>query len=140
MLAGLVREAGEWSPQSYDHIPPEMMLGGGDSLWFKVVEAGQLVGACGYISISWPDRSAELCLGVLPSLRQKGVGKRLAKAMNEYGFGTLGLRRFTVRTTTDSPSVKIAQSLGFKVEGVHKAARLRRGKLIDTATLALVEG
>ena len=137
-LASFIREAGEWSIITYDHIPPEALLANGDSLWFRVMEQNQYVGACGFIGISWPDRSADLCLGITPALRRKGIAKRLAREMNDFGFGTLGLRRLVVTATSDSPSIKIAQALGFKVEGVHKGARLRRGKWVDTATLALL--
>ena len=139
LLAGFITEAAEWAPTSYGHLPSELILGQQETLWLKVLEGGQVIGACGFVGISWIDGSTELCLGVIPALRGKGYAKRVAREMNTYAHENLGLRRLVVRCTVDSPSVKIAQALGFKVEGVHKGARLRRGQRIDAVTLGLVK-
>jgi len=140
-----IAEAAEWSPRSQATLPPEAILGAPNSLWYSALTSSvvtmdehELVGIVGYSGISWPDGSADVCLGVVPKWRTKGVAKELAKIQNAYAFRELGLRRLQMVALTDSPSCKIAEAAGLTLEGTLKSCRLKAGSYRDANIYALV--
>ena len=139
VAAALAVESLEWSPQ-FRYIPDGMeVILAPQTLWYSALagDADELIGVIGFTNISFPDGSAEVALGVMPKWRNRGTAKILAKAQNEFAFNDLGLRRITMTALAQSPSVKIAQAVGLKLEATHKETRLKRGKYLDSATYVL---
>ena len=135
-----IEEAATWAPRSQAGVPAEAVLGAPNSLWYSVLSADTLLGIIGYVGISWPDGTADVALGVVPSLRKRGVAKALAKAQNHFAFTELGLRRLQMIALSDAPSCKIALAAGLHLEGTLRQARLKEGSYHDASVYALVKG
>jgi len=132
-------EAQEWSPRSQVLASPMEALNAPNSLWLSALSDGEPVGVIGFVGISWPDRSAEVAIGVMPGLRSKGLGRILATLQNEYAFNELGLRRLQMVALAGSPSCKIATRVGLTFEGTLKKCRFKAGKYHDANIYALLK-
>lgn len=131
-------EAAEWAPKAQTFVDPLQVLQAPNSLWLAALQGDELVGVVGFHSISWPDGTAEVALGVVPAHRGKGGAKHLAVLQNEFAFQELGLRRLQMTSLTGSPACAIAQAAGLKLEGTLKQCRLKRGKYLDASVYALL--
>jgi RimJ/RimL family protein N-acetyltransferase len=110
-----------------------------NSHWRSAVSGNELFGIMGFTNISWLDKVADVCLGVVPKMRHLGVGTALAKQQNDYAFNILGLHRIQMIALADSPSCHIAAAAGLKLEGTLRQIRVKDGKRLDASVYALVK-
>jgi RimJ/RimL family protein N-acetyltransferase len=69
----------------------------------------------------------------------KGIGRKATKAMIDYGFSQLRLRRITLSVlATNSRAIQLYESVGFQREGLLRADQYRNGSFIDTILMAIL--
>jgi len=139
LAAQFIVESQEWSPRSQIFTSPMEVLNTPNSLWLSALSDNEIVGIVGFSGISWPDRSADVALGVVPKWRTKGIGRILACLQNDYAFNELGLHRLQMVALEGSPSCKIASRAGLSLEGTLKKCRLKNGKYHNASIYALLK-
>ena len=89
---------------------------------------GRLLVWCGLHDIDWQARQCDTGFWVRHSAQRHGLATEAANAMLRYAFEALGMRRvgFT-HSAGNAASQRIAQKLGFALEGVQKSANLLPG-------------
>ena len=77
----------------------------------------------------------------MPQARGTGVGRRSVAALCRWGFGFLGLERigWTAAVGNDA-SRRLAESVGFTVEGVAVRGLVVHGRRVDGWTGCLLPG
>jgi ribosomal-protein-serine acetyltransferase len=69
----------------------------------------------------------------------RGLVTRAVSAMLDYAFGTLGLHRIALQAEVgNEKSIAVARRLGFKEEGIRRAAAVNRGRYVDMAAFSLL--
>jgi L-amino acid N-acyltransferase len=98
----------------------------------------------GYASLSrWSDKkaydiTAELSLYIHPQFRNKGIGKKLFRALLEQAKET-NLHSILSRITEgNEQSIHIHMQEGFETVGVLKECGMKFGKLLDVTMLQLI--
>jgi RimJ/RimL family protein N-acetyltransferase len=87
---------------------------------FAVCDAtsGELLGACGLVTIDPVLRSAEIGYWTTPWARGRGVAARASRAIAGWAFDTLGLRRIVWQAEVGNHASRLAAlRAGFRVEG-----------------------
>ncbi|CAQ01968.1 GNAT family N-acetyltransferase [Clavibacter sepedonicus] len=100
----------------------------GDRLTWAVLEGGGLVGTVGLHAIA--DGAAEIGYWLAPGARGRGLMREAAAVVVDHGFDTgsgLGLVRIGWRAYAgNTGSAAVAQSLGFRFEGVARLGAMGR--------------
>ena len=94
---------------------------------------GEAVIWCGLHDIDWQGRQCDTGFWVRKSAQRRGIATETANAMVRYAFGGLGMQRvgFT-HSLGNEPSRRIAERLGFALEGIQRSANLLPGgKAVD---------
>ena len=88
-------------------------------------------------TVAWRHRRAEVGYWLVPAARGRGVGRAAVSLLVEWAFETLELERIEITTTPDNVAARaLAESLGFREEGVMIARNLERGRRVDVVLLA----
>lgn len=91
----------------------------GFGLWGTVLrETGELIGRCGLLNQTVDD-VAEVEIGYLLSPRfwGRGLASEAARAIRDYGFGTLGRTRLvSIINVRNVPSQRVALAMGMRPE------------------------
>ena len=101
----------------------------GRELGLAVVDAadGGLLGGCGLSRFEWPDLKCEIGYWVAREARGRSVGTRAVRLLSRWALGPLGLERVELLADPrNEPSNRLAQSAGFRREGLMRGYR-RRG-------------
>lgn len=86
-----------------------------------------------------PGGAAELGYWLAPEGRGRGLMTRAARLVCTWGIDELGLTRIDwVALLGNEPSRRVAESVGFRVEGVARRGRARRGERVDHWTGGLL--
>ena len=96
-------------------------------------KTGEAVVWCGLHDIDWQALQCDTGLWVRKSAQRRGIATETANAMVRYAFGALGMQRvgFT-HSLGNEPSRRIAERLGFTLEGIQRKANLLPGgKAVD---------
>lgn len=102
-------------------------------------QTGRLVGGCSLTVLSWRDRDAMFGYCLRPDAWNKGYATQAAKAMMQFGFQSLRLRRIT--TTCDvqnKASAKVMRKLGMRREAHYRKNIFQKGRWRDTFLYALL--
>lgn len=96
-------------------------------------QTGKAVVWCGFHDIDWEARQCDTGYWVRKSAQRQGFATETANAMLRYAFGALGMRRVGLtHSSGNEPTRRIAQRLGFILEGIQcKANMLPGGKRTD---------
>src|SRR5262249_32773020 len=109
------------------------------SLVVGIVVDGALAGTLGLHYLDWFDRSGELGYWIAAPAEGRGYVTRAARCMLDVAFGTAGLHRVVIRCAIDSDrSRRVAERLGFRVEGLLREAQWVGGRFLDQHLLALL--
>ena len=97
------------------------------------VASGLPVVWCGLHDIDWQARHCDTGYWVRKSAQRQGLATEAANAMVRYAFGALGMRRVGLtHSAGNEASRRIAEHLGFSLEGIQRAANpLPEGKFAD---------
>ncbi len=109
-------------------------------LVFAVTDAasGALLGAVGLVQIPAHAR-AELGYWIAHPQWGRGYATEAARAVLEFGFGTLGLERIDATYMTGNPaSARVMQKLGMVFEGLHPRLYRRDGVFRDSGRYAVL--
>jgi len=101
---------------------------------FAIAEAkgDQLVGTCGFSTVSYLHGTAELVYDLAPSYWGRGIMRRAVEAVLQWAFSELGLQRVqAVVMTTNHPSIKVLERCGFAREGLLRNYRVAHGRPRD---------
>jgi RimJ/RimL family protein N-acetyltransferase len=95
--------------------------------------SGTAVVWCGLHDIDWEGRQCDTGYWVRQSAQRQGFATEAANAMVRYAFSALGMRRIGLtHSAGNEASRRIAEGLGFSLEGVQKGANvLPGGKIAD---------
>jgi RimJ/RimL family protein N-acetyltransferase len=88
---------------------------------------------CGLHDIDWQGRQCDTGFWVRKSAQGQGIATEAANAMVRYAFGALGMRRIGLtHSDGNEASRRIAEKLGFSLEGIQRGANaLPGGKHVD---------
>ena len=88
-------------------------------------------------TLAWRHKRGEVGYWLVPAARGRGVGATAVSLLVEWAFAELELERIEITTTPDNTGARaLAESLGFKAEGVMMARNLERGRRVDVLLLA----
>ncbi|GAB3504735.1 GNAT family N-acetyltransferase [Amycolatopsis cihanbeyliensis] len=111
-----VAEAGEW-------------IAGWSAQWAAetaaswAITGGALAGQVGLRNIDLASGCASLSYWVLPAARGRKVATRAVRALAEWCFGELGLRRLEIpHSAANEASCRVAGGLGYPLEGIMEGA------------------
>lgn len=111
-------------------------------VWAQVTDdvqiAPSLIGIAGLCNLNFIDRSAEVVVGICKELRKGGHGEAMSKALIDFAFTTVNLRRLYSVVLEDAQSIPLLKKFGFKHEGTMKQARYRNGRFVDTMAYGLI--
>jgi ribosomal-protein-serine acetyltransferase len=85
---------------------------------FHVFQGGALCGVVRLNYFEWESKKAAIAYFLDADFQGRGIITKAARAVLEFGFVNLELHRIELRcVTTNTGSVRIAERLGFKLEG-----------------------
>jgi ribosomal-protein-serine acetyltransferase len=109
------------------------------SLVLGILVDDALAGTLGLHYLDWFDRSAELGYWVASHLEGRGYVTRAARRTLALAFGSAGLHRVVIRCALDNErSRRVAERLGFRVEGLLREAQWVGGRFLDQHLFALL--
>jgi RimJ/RimL family protein N-acetyltransferase len=92
------------------------------------IATGKPVVWCGLHDIDWPAQQCETGYWVRKAAQGRGLATEAANALLRYAFGALGMRRVGLtHSSGNEASRRIAEKLGFTLEGVQRSAALLPG-------------
>lgn len=95
-----------------------------DASWAVVGTDDRPVGQVGLRSVSLFEAAAEVSYWVLPAMRGQGIAVRAVGVMTLWTFEVLGLHRLVLEHSTGNrASCRVAEKVGFTVEGTLRSAR-----------------
>jgi ribosomal-protein-serine acetyltransferase len=109
------------------------------SLVLGILVDGALCGTLGLHYLDWFDRSAEIGYWIASDWEGHGYVTRAARCMLDVAFGAAGLHRVVIRCAVDNArSRRVAERLGFRVEGLLREAQWVGGRFLDQHLYALL--
>lgn len=110
------------------HVMASFLLRESFELLGIEVATGQPVVWCGLHDIDWQARQCDTGYWVRLSAQGRGLATEAANALVRYAFGVLGMRRVGLtHSSGNEASRRIAEKLGFTLEGVQRGAALLPG-------------
>jgi ribosomal-protein-serine acetyltransferase len=89
--------------------------------------------------VDWFDRSAEIGYWIASDLEGRGYVTRATRRLMDVAFGAAGLHRLVIRCAMDNGrSRRVAERLGFRLEGLLREAQWVGGRFVDQHLLALL--
>ena len=86
-------------------------------------------------------RVGELGCGVVPAARGRGVATEALRLLAEWAIETLGLGRLQVFVAPENvPALRLAESAGFRREGLLRAYWENDGERLDAVVLSRLPG
>jgi len=110
-------------------------------LFLRKRDSGEFVGATGLHRISWAVPRIEIGYWCRTSMVGRGYISEAVVALTRFAFGALHAARVEIRTdTTNTRSWRIAERLGFTLEGVLRHDdRTPQGQLRDTRVYGMID-
>lgn len=109
------------------------------TLGIYLKDTGQLLGKCMLFGYSPQSRRAEIGFGLGSESWGKGYIAEAGRALIDYGFATLGLRRIEAEIDPDNTgSAKALERLGFVREGLLRQRWEINGVVSDSALYGLL--
>lgn len=101
----------------------------GTSCRWAVVDSNDgLVGTCGFSSWSLPHSHTELVYDLAPAFWGRGLMRAAVQQVIAWAFGTAGFNRVHAFVmTSNAPSIRLLEAVGFSREGTLRAFRVARG-------------
>ena len=113
----------------------------GTSLDLAIARDGELAGVCGFRRIDADNRTGELGYWLSEDRQGEGIMTACCRACVRHGFESLGLHRIELSAaTTNTASRRVAERLGFRLEGVLREAGWLYDHFVDLALYARLRG
>jgi [ribosomal protein S5]-alanine N-acetyltransferase len=115
--------------------------GKGYNRWgITITVTGQLIGTCGFHQWNRRDRRAEVGYDLHPGFWGHGYMSEALRAAIHYGFTTMDLHRIAaVVHPENTPSVRLLQRLGFRLEGILRDYHRAHGRYHSHDLYSLLE-
>lgn len=149
-IAAWTRVPSPYTREHAEQFVNEIVSGGmaaGTDAVFALYHAttGQLLGMIGLhgIAARTNERTAHAELGywAAPEARGKGYVTEAARAVCRWGFAELGLERIDWMAFVGNPaSRRVAERVGFTVEGTQRRRHVQKGRVVDTWIGSLLPG
>jgi ribosomal-protein-serine acetyltransferase len=99
----------------------------------------QIIGTAGFHTIDWANRKVEIGYWLDREQQGKGFMNSACRALLDHAFGELKLNRVEIRCATgNQASNRVAQRLGFQLEGTLRQAQLLYGTYHDMNVYGMV--
>ena len=93
------------------------------------------------VAVLGEHRVGELGCGVVPAARRRGVATEALRLLAEWALGTLGLGRLQVFVAPENvPALRLAESAGFRREGLLRSYWEYDGARLDAVVLSRLPG
>lgn len=110
-----------------------------DSVHLLVAHDEEPVGMVGLDPINWRDDTAHIGYWISPDHQQQGYATEAVSLVVTYGFEELGLHRIAANVfSTNTPSKRLLESIGFKEEGRLRETTVIEGQRRDTIKYGLL--
>lgn len=107
--------------------------------WALVDASDLLIGTCGFTNWSLPHAHAELAYDLSPTFWGRGLMRAAARQVLSWAFDTAGFNRVhAIVMTSNLPSIRLLETLGFLREGTLRELRIARGVARDFHVYALL--
>lgn len=111
----------------------------GTSLELAIEHDGELAGISGFRSIDSANRAAEIGYWLREDRGGRGIMTACCKALVRHGFETLGLNRISLAAAVENArSRRVAERLGFRLDGVLRDAEWLYDRFVDHAVYSLL--
>ncbi|CAM3067280.1 GNAT family protein [Filibacter tadaridae] len=105
-------------------------------IWYR----GELAGVIGLHGINWANKSTSIGYWLGEGFRGKGLMTTACKAIIDYCFNELGLKRIEIRTATENhKSQAIPERLGFQKEGCTRSSEFLYDRYVDHYVFGLIK-
>ncbi|MCM3567233.1 GNAT family N-acetyltransferase [Neobacillus mesonae] len=102
------------------------------SLTTVILYKGEIVGAAGFNSINWSNKTAYIGYWLAEEYQGKGIMTKAAKALTEYAFKELNLNKVEIRAAAgNKKSRSIPERLNFVNEGCIRKAEWLYDHYVD---------
>jgi [ribosomal protein S5]-alanine N-acetyltransferase len=109
--------------------------------WALADASDSLIGTCGFSNWSLPHSHAELVYDLSPLFWGRGLMRAAAQQVLSWAFHTAGFNRVHAFVmTSNAPSIRLLEKLGFSHEGTLGQFRIARGIPRDFHVYALFPG
>ena len=126
------REQMDW----YEQIHTEK-----SGIWWGICSrsASELIGACGFNSISLEHHNAQIGYWLLPAFWRRGIFSEIMPHLIQYGFSELHLHKIIAEVEVENKSSKkLLDKFGFQYEGTLKECEFKNGRFIDLEYYGLI--
>ena len=115
----------------------------GEMLGLVVVDAedGRLLGSAGIVHIDRDEGRCELGYWMAREARGRGVATRAVRLLSRWALDTLPVDRIEIHAEPDNAaSRRVAERVGFTLEGVLRSYFVNKGVRRDAASYSLLRG
>lgn len=117
----------------------EVSVNDGDFI-IATIEDRQAVGKIRFFNLNMLNRSAELGYIIAPEERGNGYAKEGLKLLIKYLFNQMNLNKVYAQTATfNKPSLKLLESLDFKLDGTLRQHHFYKGDMYDDLIYSLLK-
>ena len=104
-----------------------------------VTAGGALAGTVGFHRVSWLNRATSIGYWLAADQQGRGTMTQAVGALVDHAFGAWGLHRIEIGAAVDNArSRAIPVRLGFREEGVRRAAERHRDRYLDLVVYGLL--
>lgn len=117
----------------------EVLYQEGRELSFVILMDNVPVGRIGLHYVNQLNKNAAIGYWITENVQGRGIVTRSCRALIDYGFKELGLRRIEIKAATENlKSRAIPVKLGFQQEGILRQAERINGKFMDLVLFSLL--
>ena len=142
-------EVAPWMAWAVDHKPEDArsFVAGSQQSWasgtaynFTIFESGVACGNCSLNRVDSLTRSGEIGYWLRTDLCGRGLMTEAASAVVDFGFDEVRLHRIELHAGVDNAaSIRVAEKLGFRREGIMRGRGLGAGGHYDMYLYGLLE-
>ena len=111
----------------------------GQSLELAIEHEGELAGISGFRSLDAANKSGELGYWLREDRGGRGIMTACCRALVRHGFESLGLNRISLAAAVENTrSRRVAERLGFRLEGIEREAEWLYDHFVDLARYSIL--
>lgn len=111
----------------------------GTSLELAIEHGGELAGVSGFRALDASNRAGELGYWLREDFGGRGIMTSCCRALVRHGFESLGLNRISLSAAVENArSRRVAERLGFRLEGVQRDGEWLYDHFVDVAVYSLL--
>jgi len=112
-----------------------------DGYAIEDAETGEFLGIAGLVAIERDANQGEIGYVVAQEARGRGIAARALRLATDYALGEVGLDRVELLiSTSNTPSLKVAERCGYQREGVLRSLYVEPGRREDMVVYSRLRG